>query len=74
MKIKFLEDKEYCGTVYQSGKIYDIPEENGIALRWIKRGCLQVDDTEVELSLGTTSKKEKSITKGRRRESSQNIL
>lgn len=47
MKILFHEDKEYCGTRYHKGEVYEIPEERGMALRWLKRGCTQVVENKI---------------------------
>lgn len=71
VKIKFTRD---IGN-YKSGEIHDISEENGSALHYLKRGCLQVEEDKVETIV--TSSEQKSASKkvkGQKRESVKDIL
>ena len=64
MKLLFLEDKKYGSFTYRKGKVYDISEENGMAVRWLKRGCQEVIEKE------SSEKKIKVTRRGKNNESS----
>lgn len=49
MKLKFHFDAFYNGELYaRIGEVKEVPEANGFALRWIRRGAEQVSDSTPE--------------------------
>jgi hypothetical protein len=73
MKLKFNSDAWYNGLrLYEAGKIYDVPDENGFAIRWLKRGAEEVTcepkqkpklEPNVEIDLPAQSELEVEIKK-----------
>ncbi len=51
MKILFNRVGKYDGVLFSVGNTYDLPEENGFAARWLKRGGQVVEDFEGTLSV-----------------------
>jgi len=57
MLLLFTRTLPYNDIVYEAGKVYDIPEENGVILRWLKRGCVKVE-SEVQIEQQVAHPKE----------------
>jgi len=48
MLVLFREDKEYNGVIYRKDCVYDLSEEQGFAMRWLKRGCEKVSKKDAK--------------------------
>lgn len=44
MKLRFNRRYPYCGEVFFQDHVYDVSEEKGFAMRWLKRGCQKVGE------------------------------
>lgn len=43
MRLRFNSNAVFNGKLlYRAGEVYEVPEENGFAMRWIRRGAEEV--------------------------------
>lgn len=61
-KLKFINDGIVDGKVeFKAGEVYDIPVESGSYDRWVKRGAVEVEESEEKEAPKKKAAKETSL-------------